>query len=328
MRRREFIGLLGGTAAAWPLAPRAQQPKLPVIGFLNGFSAAEWAQPVAAFHQGLSETGFVEGRNVAIEYRWAEGRFDRIPALVAELVRRKVDVLVATGGSVVAVRAAKVVSATIPIVFAIGADPVRLGLVASLARPGGNVTGMYFLTTELEGKRLGLLRELVPKAELIAALVNPTLSVHELVSKDIETTARAAGQRIHILQASNEREIEAAFAAVAQLRAAALLVSADPFFRAKLATIVALAARHAIPTIYEARDFAVAGGLLSYGTSIADATRQAGAYVGRILKGEKPGELPVQQSTKFEMAINLKTAKALGLTIAPLLLAQADEVIE
>ncbi len=252
MKRRNFITLLGGTAAAWPLTARAQQSLLPVIGFLNGFSAAEWAMPVAAFHQGLSETGFVEGRNVAIEYLWAEGRFDRVPALVAELIRRKVDVLVATGGGGGAF-AAKAATTTIPIVFALGSDPVRLGLVASLARSGGNVTGMYFLTSELEGKRLGLLRELVPKAELIAAIVNPNVLAYKLVLKDIETTARAAGHRIHILQASNEGEIKAAFATVAQLRAAALLVCADPFFRTKLDTIVALAARHAIPTIYEFR---------------------------------------------------------------------------
>ena len=327
MRRRAFIAGVGGIMVAWPLAVRAQQKPKPVIGFLNGFAAADWSAPVAAFHKGLAEAGFVEARNVAIEYRWAEGRYDRIPALAADLVRRKVDVLVATGGGGVAF-AAKAATATIPIVFVLGSDPVRQGLVASLARPGGNVTGVAFLTTELEGKRLGLLRELVAHATLIAVLLNPTMSAHASVMQDIAARAGSVGQRVHILTASSDAEIERAFAAIAEVRAAALLVGNDPFFRTRRDTIVALAARYAIPTIYEARDYAVAGGLVSYGTDLADATRLAGDYTARILKGAKPADLAVQQPTRFQMVINLKTAKTLGLAVPPLVLAQADEVIE
>ena len=327
MDRRAFIGRLAGGVLAAPLATRAQPTKMPVIGFLNGFSLAEWAHAVAAFHKGLNETGYVEGRNVAIEYRWAEGQFDRLPTLAAELVRRQVTVLVTTGGSVTA-RAAKAATSTIPIVFGVGIDPIKLGVVASLSRPGGNASGVYFLTNELEGKRLGLLRELVPKAAVIAVLLNPSTSAVGVQSKDLREAAGAVGQQIRILHASDERELDTAFATVDQLRAAALLVGASPFFNAHRDRIVALAARRAIPVIYEQREFAVAGGLMSYGTSLTDATRQVGVYAGRVLKGEKPADLPVVQSTKFEFVINLKTAKALGLTIPQSLLLRADEVIQ
>jgi putative ABC transport system substrate-binding protein len=300
---------------------------MPVIGFLNGFSLAEWAHAVAAFHKGLNETGYVEGRNVAIEYRWADGQFDRLPALAAELVRRQVTVLVTTGGSATA-RTAKAATSTIPIVFGVGIDPIKLGVVASLSRPGGNASGVFFLTNELEAKRLGLLRELVPKAAVIAILLNPSGPTVGDQSKDLREAAGAVGQQIRILHAGDERELDAAFATVDQLRAAALLVGASPVFNAHRDRIVALAARRAIPVIYEQREFAVAGGLMSYGTSLTDATRQVGVYAGRVLKGEKPADLPVVQSTKFEFVINLKTAKALGLTIPQSLLLRADEVIQ
>ena len=312
---------------ASPPTAHAQQSKMPVIGFLNGFSLAEWAQPVTGFRKGLSETGYVEGKNVAIEYRWAEGRFDRLPNLAAELVRRQVTVLVATGGSVTAL-AAKAATTSIPIIFGVGIDPIAQGLVSSLSRPGGNLTGVYFLTGELEGKRLGLLRELVPTAALIAVLLNPKLASFEARLKDVQTAARAFGQQIHIHRASSEAELDSAFATFGQLRAGALLVGADPFFLTQRERIVALAARHTIPAVYEQREFAVAGGLMSYGTSLTDATRQVGLYAGRVLKGEKPGELPVVQSDKFEFVINLRTAKALGLTIPQSLLLPADEVIQ
>ena len=327
MKRREFISGLAGATAAWPL-PLGAQSAVPVIGFLNGFSAAEWAGPVAAFHKGLAETGFVEGQNVAIEYRWAEGQLDRLPTLAVELVSRRVAVLVSTGGSVTAVRAAKAASAMIPVVFAMGADPVSLGLVASFGRPGGNVTGVYFVTAELEAKRLGLLRELVPGATLIGVLVNPKYSQARVQLESLEAAALTAGRQIHIVHASTETEFDAAFATLTQARAGALLVGADPFFNTRHDTIVTLAARHAIPAIYEQREFAMAGGLMSYGTSITDATRQVGIYTGRVLKGEKPADLPVLQSSRFELVINLKTAKALGLTIPPAVLLGVDEVIE
>ncbi len=275
---------------ASPPTAHAQQTKMPVIGFLNGFSLAEWAQPVTGFRKGLSETGYVEGKNVAIEYRWAEGRFDRLPTLAAELVRRQVTVLVATGGSVTAL-AAKAATTSIPIIFGVGIDPIAQGLVSSLSRPGGNLTGVYFLTGELEGKRLGLLRELVPTAALIAVLLNPKLASFEARLKDVQTAARAFGQQIHIHRASSEAELDSAFATFGQLRAGALLVGADPFFLTQRERIVALAARHTIPAVYEQREFAVAGGLMSYGTSLTDATRQVGVYAGRVLKGEKPGDV-------------------------------------
>ena len=321
------MGGVAGGLLAMPLAALAQATKTPVIGFLNGFSLAEWAHAVAAFHKGLNETGYVEGRNVAIEYRWAEGQFDRLPTLAAELVRRQVTVLVTTGGSVTA-RAAKAATSTIPIVFGVGTDPIKLGVVAGLSRPGGNASGVYFLTNELEAKRLGLLRELVPKAAVIGILLNPRGSRAEGQSTDLRAAAGALGQQVRILHASSERELDTAFATVDELRAAALLVGASPVFNAHRDRIVALAARRAIPIIYEQREFAVAGGLMSYGTSLTDATRQVGVYAGRVLKGEKPADLPVVQSTKFEFVINLKTAKALGLTIPQSLLLRADEVIQ
>jgi putative ABC transport system substrate-binding protein len=324
MRRRDLL-LAGLAAAAWPIASHAQSSGMPVIGFLNGFSLDEW--PMAGFRKGLNETGFVEGQNVAIEYRWAEGQSDRLPALAAELVYQQVSVLVATGGSHTAF-AAKAATTTIPIVFAIGTDPFKTGLIASLSRSIGNATGVYFLTGELEGKRLGLLHELVPTGALIAVLFNQRNLNSATESKELQVTAQTHGQPIHILYASSEPEIDIAFASLSQLRAAALLVGADPFYFTRRDHIVSLAARHAIPTIYHQREFAVAGGLMSYGTDLVDAMRQIGALTGRILRGEKPADLPVMQSTRFEMVINLKTAKTLGLAIPQTLLSFADEVIE
>ncbi len=326
MKRRELIALLGGAAAAWPLAARAQQP-MPVIGYLNGTSPAPSAQFVAAFRQGLNETGHAEGRNVTIEYRWAEGRYDRMTEMAADLVRRQVAVIVASGGAA-AIASAKQATATIPILFVTGSDPVQTDLVASLNRPGGNVTGVHFFTVELESKRLGLLRDLVPNAATIAVLLNPTYPNAAFHLQEVENAARRAGQQIQILSASTEAEIDVAFARLPQLRAGALLVGADPFFNSRRDQIVALAARYAIAAIYEQRTFAQAGGLASYGTSQTDAYRQVGIYTGRVLRGEKPADLPVVQSTKFEFVINLKTAKALGLEVPPGLSSMADEIIE
>ena len=326
MKRRAFITLLGGAAAAWPLAARAQQP-MPVIGYLNGTSPAPSAQFVAAFRQGLNETGYAEGRNVTIEYRWAEGRYDRMTEMAGDLVRRQVAVIVASGGAA-AIASAKQATATIPILFVTGSDPVQTDLVASLNRPGGNVTGVHFFTVELESKRLGLLRDLVPNAATIAVLLNPTYPNAAFHLQEVENAARRAGQQIQILSASTEAEIDVAFARLPQLRAGALLVGADPFFNSRRDQIVALAARYAIAAIYEQRTFAQAGGLASYGTSQTDAYRQVGIYTGRVLKGEKPADLPVVQSTKFEFVINLKTAKALGLEVPPGLSSMADEIIE
>jgi putative ABC transport system substrate-binding protein len=325
-RRRQFITLLGGAAAAWPLSARAQQPAMPVIGFLNGGSPGPFAVYIAAFHQGLGQTGFVEGRNVTIEYRWAEGQTDRLPALAADLVRRQVTVIAATANA--SALAAKTATANIPIVFSGGGDPVRLGLVESLSRPGGNATGVNMFSTSLEPKRLGLLREIVPNAALIAVLVNPTGPNSQTQLDDIQEAARAVGQQIHVLRATSEEELETAFEALTRLRAAALLTGSDTFFNSQRDHIVALAARHAIPAIYEWREFAMAGGLMSYGTNLAETYRQVGIYTGRILKGDKPTDLPVMQSTRFELVINLKAAKALGLAVPNSIQLLADEVIE
>jgi putative tryptophan/tyrosine transport system substrate-binding protein len=325
MKRREFISLLGG-AAAWPLAARGQQSAMPVIGYLSARSPEDTTHLVAAFGRGLVENGYVEGQNVAIQYRWALGQVDRLPALAAELAGRSVAILVATGGESAAL-AAKAATSTIPIVFSTG-DPVKAGLVASYNRPGGNATGINLLTQTLEPKRLGLLHELVPQAATIGFLLNPDFPSAEEQSKDMQEAARAIGLQIHVLRANTDREIEAAFETVAQHRIAALAVAASPFFDTRRDTLVALAARHAVPTMYHFREFAAAGGLMSYGIDPIDAYRQVGVYAGRILKGAKPADLPVLQPTKFEFVINLKAAKALSLEIPARLLSFVDEVIE
>jgi ABC-type uncharacterized transport system substrate-binding protein len=324
MNRREFITLLGG-AVAWPLAARAQQTAMPVVGFLRNTPSAPFAHIVTAFRRGLNEVGFVEGENVAIEQRWAEGQDDRLPALVAELVRQKAAVIVANNPGALAAKAA---ATTIPIVFATGSDPVRDGLVASLNRPGGNVTGVVFITSVLGAKRLELLRQLVPKATTIAMLVRPDTTETEAERIDVQNAAQALGQELVLFDVTSGRDIEAAFATFVERRAGGLLVGTGPFLTSNRERVVALAARHGIPAIYPLREYASAGGVMSYGTSISDAYRQSGVYAGRILKGEKPADLPVIQSTKFELVLNLQTAKALGIDVPDKLLALADEVIE
>jgi putative tryptophan/tyrosine transport system substrate-binding protein len=328
MKRREFITLIGGAAAAWPLGVRAQQTAMPVIGVIS----AEWpdlfTDRLRAFHDGLRETGYVEGRNVAIEHRWAEGRNDRLAALAAELVRRQVAAIVAAGSTPAAL-VARAATTTIPIVFYIGADPVKEGLVTSLSRPGGNVTGVVTLNVEVAAKRLELLHELVPTATIVALLVNPTNpTLAETITRDLEVAARTLGVQLHVLHASSEREIDTAFATLVKLRAGALVIGADAFFNSRSEQLAALTLRHAVPAIYQFREFVSAGGLMSYGSTVADTYRPLGVLTGRILKGEKPAELPVQQATKVELIINMKTAKALGLTVPLPLLGRADEVIE
>ena len=325
LHRREVITLLGG-AAAWPLAARAQHPAMPVIGFL-GVRSPDDTVTLAAFRRGLNEGGFVEGQNVMVEYRWAIGQYDRLPAQAAELVQKPVAVLVSAGGEPAAL-AAKAATSTIPIVFTIGDDPVKLGLVASYIRPGGNLTGINIFTTTLEAKRLGLLHELVPQAAAIGVLLNANFPTAERQLRDVQGAARAIGLQIHALRANIDREIEVAFETVASQRIAALAVAASPFFTTRRDKIVALAARHAVSTMYTAREYAVDGGLMSYGIDVPDVYRQIGLYAARILKGAKPADLPVLQPTKFELVINLKTARALGLQIPAKLLALADEVIE
>ena len=327
MRRRDFIAGLWSIPAAWPLAARAQQPAIPVIGFMSGRSPEDSAHLVSAFRQGVAETGLVEGKTVMIEYRWALGDYDRSAALAADLVSRKIAVLVAVGGDVSAL-AAKNATATIPVVFGMGSDPVKAGLVASFNRPGGNVTGFTLWTDEMESKRLGLLREIVPAAQLIGILVNPKFpaSVQEL--GDLELAAKGVGQRLFVAPANNDAELGAALTSLGQQRVAAFLVTAAPFFDTRLESIVSFAAQHRLPAIYQFREYAVAGGLISYGPNIVESYRGAGDYAGRILKGEKPANLPVLQPTKYDFVINLKTAKALGLMVPPTLLAEAGEVIE
>jgi putative ABC transport system substrate-binding protein len=325
MRRRDLITLLGGAAAAWPLAARAQQAAVPVVGFLRSATLADVQQWVTAFRQGLKEAGFVEGRNVAIEFRSADNHPDRLPALVADLIRQPVAVIVGNTDSAVAAKAG---TTTVPIVFATGSDPVRDGLVASLNRPGGNVTGVAFFSSVLGAKRLELLRQLAPRATTIAVLVNPNSPNTEADRRDVQVAAQAIGQQLVIFDVSSDRDIETAFATLVQRGAGALLVGSGGFLNSNRERIVALADRHVLPAGFSQREGVVAGGLMSYGTSITDAYRQVGIYAGRILKGEKPADLPVMQSTKFEFVLNLKTAKALGLAIPDKLLALADEVIE
>jgi ABC-type uncharacterized transport system substrate-binding protein len=326
MKRRDFITL--GVAAAWPLAAHAQQPAMPVVGFLNSTSPDTFADRLRGFHRGLKETGYVEGDNVTIVYRWAENQIDRLPALAAELVRRPVAVIATMGGAPSAF-AAKAATTTIPIVFAVAEDPVRLGLVASLARPGGNLTGINYFSGELTAKRLELLRELVPAATRVAVLVNPANAVNaESIVRDVEPAARAMGLQIQVLNASTSQEINAAFATFVREQPDALFVGNDPFFTSRRVQLAALAARHAVPATYSAHEIAEAGGLMSYGTSQTDAWRQVGVYTGRVLKGAEPADLPVVQASKFELVINAETARMLGLDIPPTLLARADEVIE
>jgi len=327
MKRREFITLLGGAAAVWPVAARAQQLAMPVIGFLDSASPQASANLVAAFRVGLSETGYVEGRSLAIEYRWGQNEPARLPELAADLVRRRVAVIV-TPGNISAALAAKAATATIPIVFSSGADPVQVGLVASLNRPGGNLTGISYMNVELGAKRLGILHELLPDAARFAVLVDPTSPLTPAIVADVQAAASTIGRQIEVLSAGTNRDIDTVFASLAQKRLAALLLNPMPLFYDRRIQILTLAARYAMPTIYPAREWAEAGGMMSYGSSFADQFRQTGIYTGRILKGEKPADLPVLRATKFELVINLQTAKAIGIEVPPTLLARADEVIE
>jgi putative tryptophan/tyrosine transport system substrate-binding protein len=327
MKRREFIGLLGG-AVALPLPLAAQQTAMPVIGFLSGRSPSDSAANVAAFHRGLNEIGFFDGQNVEIDFRWALGHYDQLPALAADLIRRKAKAIVATGGGITSAQAAKTATTSVPIVFVAGTDPVASGLVASLNNPGGNLTGVSFLIGALTAKKLELRHQLLPKAAAVGVLVNPFFPDTDVQLRDAQAAAQALGQRLVVVSAGTDGELEGAFATLVQQRVGALVIAADPFLNANAARLAALATRHVIPAMHPVREHALAGGLMSYGTSITDAHRQAGIYAGRILKGEKAAELPVVQSTKFELVINLKTAKAIGLEIAPTLLALADEVIE
>jgi putative ABC transport system substrate-binding protein len=328
MRRRKFIKLIGSAAVAWPVAVRAQQSALPMIGFLSVGSPDGSVNFVAAFRRGLSETGYAEGRNVTIEYRWADSQYDRLPELAADLVRRRVTVIAAPG-SIAGALAAKAATTTIPIIIAMGIDPVAAGLVHTLNRPGGNVTGVNTLNVEVGPKRMELLREVVPTATIVALLVNPTSPViAEVLLRDAQATASALGLRVHVLNAKTEGEMRAAFAALLQLKAGALVIGPDQFFNTRVEQLAALAVHHAVPAIYEGREFTAAGGLMSYGHSIMEGYQLAGVYTGRILNGEKPADLPVQQATKVELYINLKSAKALGITFPLSLLGRADEVIE
>jgi putative tryptophan/tyrosine transport system substrate-binding protein len=327
VNRRKFISLLGGAAAAWPFAARAQQPAMPVVGFMSGRSPEDSVHLVAAFRQGLREGGFVERQNVAIEYRWARGDYGQLPALAAELVKLRVNVLAGVGGDPSA-RAAKAATSTIPVVFGMGGDPIKAGLVESLNRPGGNATGFTILTNEMEPKRLGLLHELVPGIPLFGAILNPNFPPAAGQLNDLEEAARKIGQRVVVARASNDSELDAALAALLRERVGALLVAADPYFDTRRDRIIAFAAQNRLPAMYQFREYAVAGGLISYGPSITDAYRQGGIYAARILNGAKPADLPVVQPTKFEFVINLKTAKALGFEIPPAISARADEVIE
>ena len=327
MKRREFIRLLGSAAAAWPLAARAQQPAMPVIGYLGAQSPAAFASRVRAFRQGLGETGYVEGRNVAIEFRWAEGQHDRLSALAADLIGRQVAVIVAPGG-VPAALAAKSATTTIPIVFEMGADPIAMGLVGSLNRPEGNLTGVSSLNVEVTPKRLEILHEMVPAAAVVAVLVNPTSPTADSQLRNLQAAARALGLQLHVLYASTERDFDTVFVTLLQLRAGGLVVASDGFFATHSEQLAALTVRHAVPAIHQSRDFSIAGGLMSYGGNFVESHRQAGVYTGRIIKGDKPADLPVQQVTKVELCINLNTAKALGFTFPLSLLGRADEVIE
>jgi putative tryptophan/tyrosine transport system substrate-binding protein len=327
MRRRDFIKAATASAVAWPVLARAQQPAKPVLGFVNVASAKNFARPLSAFLEGLGEPGYVDGRNVIIEYRWAEGANDQLPSLVADLIQRKVSVIAAT--STPAAIVAKAATATIPIVFTTADDPVRLGLVASLNRPGGNLTGATQATVEVAPKQLQLLHELIPAARVMALLVNPAShSLADSNTKVLQSAARSLGLDLHVLNASTEREFDGAFAKCTQLRAGGLVIGSDPFFTSRTEQLAALAVRHAVPAVYHWREFALAGGLVSYGAAVTDVYRLAGNYTGRILKGDKPADLPVQQVTKVEMHINQKTAKALGINVPQALLSRADEVIE